>query len=44
MSGEANSMSNVNVAHSHTPQSLRMDGSIHVCPLSAVPDLSLIHI
>lgn len=32
-------MSNVNVAHSHAPQSLRMDGSIHVCPLSAVPDV-----
>ena len=34
-----NAMSNVNVAHSHAPQSLRMDGSIHVCPLSAVPDV-----
>ena len=32
-------MSNVNVARSHAPQSLRMDGSIHVCPLSAVPDV-----
>jgi predicted protein tyrosine phosphatase len=32
-------MSNVNVARSHAPPSLRMDGSIHVCPLSAVPDV-----
>jgi predicted protein tyrosine phosphatase len=32
-------MSNMNGTQTHTPHPLRMDGSIHVCPLSAVPDV-----
>ena len=39
MSGGTNSMSNMNATQGHAVQSLRMDGSIHVCPLSAVPDV-----
>jgi predicted protein tyrosine phosphatase len=32
-------MSDMNTAPGHAPQPPRMDGSIHVCPLSAVPDV-----